>query len=69
MALKAEEMSKNRIMISIRVPPAKMDRLDAWRETQLVPPSRTSVIMVALDAFLDKAGAPPERNPQKRVKR
>ncbi len=55
-------MSENRIMISIRVPPVKMERLDAWRATQLVPPSRTSVILASLDAFLDKTGAPPERS-------
>ena len=52
-------------MISIRVPPSKMERLDAWREAQMVEPPRTAVLMAALDQFLDSVGAPPERKTKK----
>ncbi len=47
--------------MSLRIPPAKRERLEAWIEAQTVPPKMTDVLLIALDKFLDDNGAPPER--------
>ena len=53
-------------MLSLRMPPAKLRRIDAWRETQDFPPDRTAVILKAIDEFLDARGAPEEREVDKK---
>ncbi|MEL6746250.1 MAG: hypothetical protein AAFO79_00320 [Pseudomonadota bacterium] len=50
--------------MSLRIPPAKKERLEAWIASQPVPPRVTDVMLLALDKFLDEAGAPPERSAQ-----
>lgn len=39
-------------MISLRLPPDLIRRLDAWRDAQDFPPLRTAVVVKALEEFL-----------------
>ncbi len=39
-------------MLSIRIPPDLLSKLDEWRDKQPVPPQRTAVIVEALRRFL-----------------
>lgn len=40
--------------LTLRVPTEWLDRLDAWRATQPVPPKRTDVIKLAVLQFIDR---------------
>jgi len=57
-------MSEKKQVMSLRIPPAKRERLEAWIAAQTVPPKVTDVMLIALDKFLDDNGAPPEREPK-----
>jgi hypothetical protein len=39
--------------IDIRVEPRLVQRIDAWRARQRVPPSRSAAVVYMLDHFLD----------------
>jgi hypothetical protein len=39
--------------IDIRVEPRLIERIDAWRSQQRVPPSRSAAVVYMLDHFLD----------------
>lgn len=58
-------MKENRIVISLRIPRPKKERLDSWIESWLddheFKPDRTQVILNAIDEYLDRRGAPPEK--------
>ena len=48
-------------MMSLRIPPEMIERMDRFRESQPVVPPRTAVMLAALERFLDeheKADAP-----------
>jgi Arc/MetJ-type ribon-helix-helix transcriptional regulator len=45
-------MKNKPVPISLRVGADWLDRLDAWRESQPVPPSRSDVIRVAVDRLI-----------------
>ena len=49
-------MDENRKMISIRIPPELLRRLDEWRDAQEIAPQRTAVILEALKRFLADQG-------------
>jgi len=61
----AAGMKENKVVMSLRIPPPTRERLEAWIEAQTVPPKMTDVLLKALNEFLDKNGAPPERKPGK----
>jgi hypothetical protein len=44
--------------IDIRVEPRLIERIDAWRSQQRVPPSRSAAVVYMLDQFLEHD--PPE---------
>lgn len=43
--------------ITLRVPTEWLDRLDAWRATQIVPPKRADVIRLAVLQFIERKSA------------
>jgi len=58
-------------MLSLRMPPDTIRRLDNWRDRQRFKPDRTQVIVAAIESFLDSEGEPkpePEK-PASRGKR
>jgi hypothetical protein len=64
----AARMSEKKQVMSLRIPPAKRQRLEDWIAAQTVPPKVTDVMLIALDRFLDENGAPPERKTKARKK-
>ena len=54
-------MKENKELLSVRIAPALIKRLDLWRDAQVVPPGRAGVVEVALKSFLDGQGAPEVR--------
>jgi hypothetical protein len=53
-------MGQKTANIDIRVEPQLVERIDAWRSRQRVPPSRAAAIVYMLDQFLEHD--PPELN-------
>ena len=53
-------MKRKTANIDIRVEPQLVERIDAWRARQRLPPSRTAAIVYMLDQFLEHD--PPELN-------
>lgn len=51
-------MTRLKKMVSFALDPDLLKRLDAWRERQDPPPSKTAVVEAAIRAWLD---ARPER--------
>jgi Arc/MetJ-type ribon-helix-helix transcriptional regulator len=47
-------MSKAKIMTPVRLPKALRESLDAWCASHRFPPSRTDVIIKALEEFLER---------------
>jgi metal-responsive CopG/Arc/MetJ family transcriptional regulator len=45
-------MPENRKMISIRLPPAVLEQLDAYRNEFEFPPQRTAIIVEAVKRYL-----------------
>lgn len=45
-------------MLSLRLSPALLERVDAWRSQQSAVPARTAVITAALEQFLDREETP-----------
>ncbi len=48
-------------MVSFALAPDLLKRLDAWLASQELPPSKTSVVEMALREFLEKRETPPPR--------
>jgi len=46
-------MKRKTANIDIRVEPQLVDKIDAWRARQRVPPSRAAAIVYMLEDFLD----------------
>ena len=46
-------MKRKTANIDIRVEPQLVEKIDAWRARQRVPPSRSAAIVYMLDQFLD----------------
>jgi hypothetical protein len=46
-------MRRKTANIDIRVEPQLLEKIDAWRARQRVPPSRTAAIVRMLEDFLD----------------
>ena len=46
-------MKRKTANIDIRVEPQLLQKIDAWRGRQRVPPSRTSAIVHMIEEFLD----------------
>jgi metal-responsive CopG/Arc/MetJ family transcriptional regulator len=46
-------MMRKTANIDIRVEPELIERLDAWRAQQRVPPSRSAAVVYMLEHFLD----------------
>lgn len=42
--------------LHMRVSPEWLERLDAWREAQDVPPSRSDVVRIAVERFIGARG-------------
>jgi hypothetical protein len=53
-------MQQKTANIDIRVEPRLVERIDAWRARQRVPPSRSAAVVYMLDQFLEHD--PPELN-------
>jgi hypothetical protein len=53
-------MQQKTANIDIRVEPRLVERIDAWRARQRVPPSRSAALVYMLDQFLEHD--PPELN-------
>jgi hypothetical protein len=53
-------MKRKTANIDIRVEPRLVERIDAWRARQRVPPSRSAAVVYMLDHFLEHD--PPELN-------
>jgi hypothetical protein len=51
-------MKRKTANIDIRVEPRLVEKIDAWRARQRIPPSRSAAIVYMLEAFL--ARDPPE---------
>jgi metal-responsive CopG/Arc/MetJ family transcriptional regulator len=52
-------MSKeNKERIVVTIAPGLLGRVEAWRAEQVVPPSRSAVVVAALEAFLDEHTEP-----------
>jgi hypothetical protein len=47
-------MKRKTANIDIRVEPQLVERIDAWRARQRLPPSRTAAIVYMLDQFLKR---------------
>lgn len=47
--------------VNIRVPSDWIEALDAWRSTQMISPSRTDVIKLAVLQFIAKHPSKPSR--------
>ena len=47
-------MARNKKMVSFALDPRLLARLEAWLDAQELPPSKTSVVELALTEFLDK---------------
>jgi hypothetical protein len=52
------ETKASRRILHMDVTDDWMDRLDAWRESQTVPPSRAAAVRFMVDSYLDSVGAP-----------
>ena len=46
-------MKRKTANIDIRVEPKLVDKIDAWRDRQRVPPSRSAAIVYMLEEFLE----------------
>ena len=46
-------MQRKTANIDIRVEPRLIERIDAWRSQQRVPPSRSAAVVYMLDHFLE----------------
>jgi len=46
------DMERKTANIDIRVEPRLVEKIDAWRMQQRVPPSRTAVIVYMIEHFL-----------------
>ena len=46
-------MKRKTANIDIRVEPQVVERIDAWRDRQRVPPSRSAAIVYMLEEFLE----------------
>ena len=46
-------MQQKTANIDIRVEPQLVERIDAWRARQRVPPSRSAAVVYMLDQFLE----------------
>ena len=46
-------MKRKTANIDIRVEPKFVEKIDAWRDQQRVPPSRTAAIVYMLEHFLE----------------
>jgi hypothetical protein len=53
-------MKRKTANIDIRVEPQLVEKIDAWRAQQRVPPSRAAAIVYMLEEFLEND--PPESN-------
>ena len=60
-------MKRKTANIDIRVEPELVEKIDAWRAQQRVPPSRSAAIVYMLDEFLEhdppRIGATASRHP------
>lgn len=52
--LHMDMMARNKTRISLDIAPELHERLEAWRNKQEFPPTKTDVIEAALREFLDK---------------
>lgn len=48
------DMGRNKKMVTYAVEPELLDRIEAWRTSQDVPPSKTAVVEAALREFLER---------------
>jgi hypothetical protein len=48
------DMSRNKKMVTLAIDPEILDRIELWRASQDVPPSKTAVHEAALREFLEK---------------
>ena len=51
------DMARNKKTIGLALDPELLARMEAWRNSQDVPPSKTAVLETALREFLDKREA------------
>jgi hypothetical protein len=51
-------MGQKTANIDIRVEPQLVDKIDAWRGRQRVPPSRTAAMVYMIELFLNTALSP-----------
>jgi hypothetical protein len=51
-------MGQKTANIDIRVEPQLVERIDAWRARQRVPPSRTAAIVFMIEQFLKHENTP-----------
>jgi hypothetical protein len=51
-------MRPSKANIAIRVEPQLVEKIDAWRARQRVPPSRTAAIVHMIESFLEHDSLP-----------
>lgn len=55
------KMARKKKMVSFALDRRVLERMDAWLRKQELPPSKTSLVELALDEFFDKREMPKKK--------